>query len=107
MSRRAQGKYAYGFCDRTGQRWPLHELREELVQGRRTGLRVGPDVWDPDHPQNFLGKLKIALPDPQALRHPRPDLSQQEARNLSSFDPVGVGNIGMVSNLNTAKVVIG
>ena len=85
MSKKAAGKFAYGFCDKTGLRYPLHRLKEEYVQGHPTGLRVGDDVFDPDHPQNWIGKLKLALPDPQNLWHPRPDLSEQESRRFFSL----------------------
>jgi len=67
----AKGKYAFGFCDKTGFRYPLNELVDEFKNGTRTGFRVGPDVKDPDHPQNFLGRVKIN--DPQSLINARPD----------------------------------
>jgi len=97
VSKRVRGKYAFGFSDRSGFRYPIHELVEEFVQGKRTGLRVGRDEWDPDHPQNFLGKLSH-YEDPQKLDNPRPDLSEKESRALFSFDPVGVGNMLMVGS---------
>ena len=53
------GKYAYGICDKTGFRYPLKELIPEIRNGSKTGLIVGYDVVDPDHPQNFLGRFKI------------------------------------------------
>ena len=49
----ANGKYAFGFCDRTGFRYPLKDLVFEVRNGVKTGLRVGRDVVAPDHPQNF------------------------------------------------------
>lgn len=67
----ARGKYAYGFCDRTGFRYNLNDLVDEVKNGVRTGLKVGRDVADQDHPQNFLGRLRIH--DPQSLRDPRPE----------------------------------
>jgi hypothetical protein len=67
----ARGKYAYGFCDKTGFRYDLRELVDEVKNGVKTGLKVGRDVVDPDHPQNFLGRLRIH--DPQSLRDPRPE----------------------------------
>ena len=54
-----RGKYAYGFCDRTGFRYPLNELVDEFQNGVKTGLRVGRDVADGDHPQNFFGRIKF------------------------------------------------
>ena len=60
----AKGKYAFGFCDKTGFRYPLRDLVPEFNNGVRTGFLVGRDVADPDQPQNFLGRVKIF--DPQS-----------------------------------------
>jgi len=96
----APGKYAYGYCDRTGARYPLADLVDEFKNGVKTGLRVGKDVADPDHPQNFLGRLRIN--DPQALRDPAPDPALGESRKLYGWNPVGnpaqymVGSVGRV-----------
>jgi|TARA_R100000426_G_scaffold27203_3_gene22858 hypothetical protein len=85
----ARGKYAYGYCDRTGFRYPLKDLVFEIQNGVRTGLRVGRDVVDPDQPQNFLGRIRIF--DPQSLRDPRPDRSLQESRGFFNWPTVGDG----------------
>ena len=98
MARVASGRYAYGFCDRTGFRYKLSDLKAEYVAGVKTGLMVGEDVWDGDQPQNFLGKMGDYT-DPQSLENPRPDTSQAERRKLSAFDPVGSGNAGSYGNL--------
>ena len=81
-------KYGFGFCDRTGFRYPIGELVEEYVQGRPTGLRVGKDVADPDHPQNWVG-LQGPYDDPRPLENPRPDASLKASRAQFAFDPVG------------------
>jgi len=81
-----RAKYAYGFCDRTGFRYPLNELVDEFKNGVRTGLRVGRDVADGDHPQNALGRVRVF--DPQSLDHARPDRSLAESRQLFGFSPV-------------------
>jgi len=83
----AKAKYAFGFCDKTGFRYPLKDLVPEYNNGVKTGFLVGRDVVDPDQPQNFLGRIKIN--DPQSLRNPRPDRSLLESRALYGFDPVG------------------
>jgi hypothetical protein len=83
----ARGKKAFGYCDRTGFRYPLSELVYEYQNGVRTGFRVGKDVFDPDQPQNFLGRVKIN--DPQALKDPRPDTSLDASRQLWGWNPVG------------------
>jgi len=61
----ASGKHAWGISDRSGRRYRLREMQVEW-----TGAKVGPDEFDPKHPQLFPPK---ASPDPQALRNPRPD----------------------------------
>lgn len=81
------GKKSFGFCDKTGFRYPLKELVWEYKDGKRTGMRVGKDVVDPDHPQNFLGRVRVV--DPQSLRDPRPDTSLDESRSL--VDQVNIG----------------
>ena len=82
----AKSKYAFGFCDRTGFRYPLSDLVPEYNNGVKTGFLVGRDIKDPDQPQNFLGRVKIN--DPQSLRNPRPDTSLLESRELFGFNPV-------------------
>ena len=82
---RAKGTYAYGFCDRTGFRYPLSELVYEYKNGKRTRFRVGRDVADPDHPQNFIGQVRTD--DAQSLMDPRPDLLTD--RGLFGWRPVG------------------
>ena len=84
--RAARNKYAFGFCDRTGFRYPLNELVDEYRNGVKTGLRVGRDVADDDHPQNFLGRVRIF--DSQSIYNARPDRSLVESRQLFGFDPV-------------------
>jgi|TARA_R110002072_G_scaffold45017_1_gene125433 hypothetical protein len=85
----ASGKYAFGFCDRTGFRYPKKDLVQQIVNQRPTGLLVGKDVVDQDQPQLQLGKVRVD--DPQALRNPRPDQSLDESRQVFSWDPVGGG----------------
>ena len=70
MGNYAKGSKAFGFCDRCGFRYNLKELRTETVNLSSTNLRVCPVCWDPDQPQNMLGRIPID--DPQALRDPRP-----------------------------------
>lgn len=104
MSKYAKGSKAFGFCDRTGFRYPLEDLVEEYVQGKPTGLRVGRDMVDPDHPQNWLGKMARAGDDAQALKNPRPDTSLAESRRMSSWNPVGVGNMVTTEKVGTVSV---
>ena len=84
--RSASNRYAFGFCDRTGFRYPLNDLVDEYKNGVKTGLRVGRDVADDDHPQNFLGRVRIF--DPQNLTNARPDTALEASRQLFGFSPV-------------------
>lgn len=61
----ATGKKAWGISDRSGRRYRLREMRKEW-----TGALVGPDEYEPKHPQLYPPK---PYPDPQALKNPRPD----------------------------------
>ena len=102
---RAAGKYAFGYCDKTGFRYPLKDLVWEYKDGRKTGMRVGKDVVDPDHPQNFLGRVKIF--DPQSLVDPRPDTSMPSSRALWGWNPVGNPAQTMVGSVGAVTVVTG
>ena len=101
MSSYTRGKYAFGYCDMTGFRYPLKDLVPEIVNQRPTGFLVGKDVVDLDQPQLQLGKVRVD--DPRALRNPRPDRGLDESRILSSFNPVGQvgldcsGHVGIVT----------
>jgi hypothetical protein len=99
----ARGSKAFGFCDRTGFRYPLSELVYEVVNGKRTGFRIGKDVVDKDHPQNFLGRVKAS--DAQALRDPRPDTGQAAANALWGWNPVWNPAQSMVGSVGTVTVV--
>ena len=65
MAKFATGKNSYAISDRSGQRYRYRDMREEW-----NGLRVGPDEYEPKHPQ--LRPLR-SVSDPQALRNARPD----------------------------------
>ena len=70
MAAYAEGRKAFGFCDRCGFRCGLRNLKAETVNMVNTNLLVCPECWDPDQPQNMLGRVRAD--DPQALRNPRP-----------------------------------
>jgi hypothetical protein len=89
MSSYAKGKKAFGFCDRTGFRYPLRDLVRQIEDGRWNGLLVGRDVVDKDQPQLKLGDVNAS--DPQALRFPRPDKDLTQSRELFAWNPVGGG----------------
>ena len=95
MSSYAKGKHAFGFCDRTGFRYPLRDLVRQIEDGRWNGLLVGRDVVDQDQPQLKLGDVNAS--DPQALRLPRPDDGLDESRRLYAWNPVGGGDTALGS----------
>lgn len=88
----AKGKYAYGICDKTGFRYKLNDLVFEMKNGIKTGLKVGKDVADPDHPQNFLGRLRIH--DPQSVRDARPDRIEPAVVSMLGQDAFKTGSSG-------------
>ncbi len=100
----AKGKRAFGYCDKTGFRYPLRDLVSEIVNGKPTGFRVGRDVVDPDHPQNFLGRVKAS--DAQALLNPRPDQSLVESRAIWGWSPVGNPLTVLSASVGTVTVLI-
>ena len=96
MARYAAGTRAWGISDRSGFRYRLREMRKEW-----NGLLVGPDEYEPKHPQL---ESPNAGADPQALRDPRPD--QKEALSVTLFTnsvgqrtdiPRAVGKTGTVT----------
>ena len=91
----ANGKYAFGYCDRTGFRYKLKDMVEQYEGGRPTGLRVGRDVVDKDQPQLQLGRFNTN--DPEALRNARPDSTLAESRRVYAWDPIGGGNSALGS----------
>jgi hypothetical protein len=103
MSGFAKGTKALGICDRTGFQYPLADLVWEYKNGQRTGLRVGKDIADPDHPQNFLGRLRIT--DPMGLRDPRPEGNKGEFRGFFGWAPVGHPLVFMTGAVGTVTVV--
>lgn len=81
--RYAKGDRAFGFCDRTGFRYPISELVYEYKDGKRTGMRVGRDMEDDVQPQERIGKTKVY--EAISLKDPRPDTSVD---SLFGFDPL-------------------
>lgn len=102
MSKYARGSRAWGICDRTGFRYALKDLVYEYNNGTRTGRRIGRDMVDPDHPQNFVGKVRTN--DPMSLWDPRPD--PRDDAGLFGFDPVGNPANYMTLAPGTVSIVI-
>lgn len=82
MARYASGKKAWGYSDRSGFRYRLRDMIKEW-----NGLKVGPDEYEPKHPQlepNHPG------PDPTALYQPRSDSrSEVTVERLLRLNPFG------------------
>ena len=97
MARYASGKKAYGYSDRSGFRYRLREMRKEW-----NGLKVGPDEYEPKHPQlepNYPG------PDPTALYEPRPDSrSEVSVENLLGLNPFKVLSLDVGGTTVTIQV---
>jgi hypothetical protein len=98
----ARGRHAYGFCDRCGFRYDLGELKFQMVNREKTGLKVCPDCMDIDHEQLRVGEVSTL--DPQALHLPRPDQSQGESQALFGYNPVGNPADQMTGRVGQAHV---
>ncbi len=87
MGKFAVGKDAYGISDRSGFRYRLRDMRQEW-----NGLLVGKDEWEAKHPQLEVSRH---LPDPEALRNPRPDNRlAPEVEHLLGLNPFLTGASG-------------
>ena len=84
MSKFATGKKAYGISDRSGMRYKYLDMKKEW-----NGLLVGPDEFEPKHPQ--LGPFKSAA-DPQALKDARPSRVENAIEVLLNFNSVTTGS---------------
>ena len=100
--RQSMSKHAFGYCDRSGFRYPLKDLVEQWENGQPTGLLVGKDMVDIDHEQLRIGEVNAN--DTQSLDNPRPDQSQAASRALSSFDPVGANMPPMIASVGRVTV---
>jgi len=97
----ASGKKSYGISDRSGFRYRLRDMKKEW-----TGALVGPDEFEPKHPQLNPPRHRA---DPQALKDPRPDQPEAlqvyvgvptvEAPNLQR--PRMIGSVGQVTVVTT------
>jgi len=68
MAKFASGKDAWAISDRSGARYRYRDMKKEW-----NGLLVGPDEYEPKHPQ--LGPFR-RVDDPQALQDARPDRTE-------------------------------
>ena len=97
MSGFASGKNAYGISDRSGVRYKLNRMKKEW-----NGSLVGPDEFEPKHPQLYPPPR---ADDPQAIRNARPDRIEPMVVNVGlphlfekTFTPIKAsGQIGSVT----------
>jgi|TARA_A100000172_G_scaffold15555_3_gene8165 hypothetical protein len=85
----ARAKKALGECDRCGFTYKLNELRYEVQDKTRNGLRVCKHCFDPDHPQLRVGDVDTS--DVQSLFDARVDKGEKDSTSYFSFDPIGGG----------------
>lgn len=86
MGRHAAGNNAFGISDRSGFRYRLRDMKKEW-----NGLLVGPDEYEPKHPQ--LEAPRTAS-DPQALRNPRPERTEPKVEVLLNPNSFTSGSSG-------------
>ena len=98
----AKGSKALGICDRCGFTVKLSELKYEVQDGVRNGLRVCHVCFDPDHPQLQVGKLNTS--DPEALFNPRADAGEKDSTTYFGFNPVS--STGMIARAKAGKVKV-
>ena len=87
MGRYASGKYAFGISDRSGFRYRLREMKKEW-----NGLIVGPDEYEPKHPQL---EPKRGINEPIAVYDPRPDGVQTVLISLGYGGDSTFASVGM------------
>ena len=98
----AAGKKALGICDRCGFTVKLKDLKYEVFDSSRTGMRICSVCIDKDHPQLKIGDVKTN--DKISLFNPRPDTGEQDSTSYFGFNPVSsIGNV-LRAELGIAKV---
>ena len=100
----AKGSKALGICDRCGFTFKLNELKYEVQDSVRNGLRVCHVCFDPDHPQFKVGLLNTA--DPQALFNPRVDSGEKDSTTYFGFNPVNSTGIVMQGSIGNVTITI-
>ena len=98
----AVGKKALGDCDRCGFTYKLKDLRYEIEDGIRNGLRVCDDCLDIDHPQLKIGEVNTS--DNQSLYNPRPDRGEKSSTEYYGFNPVSSTGLVLRTKTGTVKV---
>ena len=98
----AAGKKALAICDRCGFTVKLKDLKYEVRDSSRTGMRICPNCIDKDHPQLKIGDVKTD--DKISLFNPRPDRGRTSSTQYFGINPVsGTGILSRVE-VGTVKV---
>lgn len=88
---KAVGKLANAICDRCGLTYRLHELRKLMVNTKLINIRVCPECWEPDQPQNSVGRYRVD--DNQSLYNPRPDSTRAACNGIARWNPIIVNSL--------------
>jgi hypothetical protein len=94
----ASSKRAIAECDRCGFRYLLKKLKKLTVKGVVQNIKVCPECWEMDQPQNMLGTFPVD--DAQAIRDPRSDQAgygQSRAQISPAPSLVSFGSVGIVT----------
>ncbi len=98
----ATGKLAWAICDRCGLRCRYLELNDDVVNQRKTGLRVCPACVDQDNPQLWVSRSLRA--EGIALRNPRPDTGLDDSTGTFGWNPVSSLNFPI--NVGAVRVLV-
>ena len=98
----ALGKKALGDCDRCGFTYKLNDLKYEIEDGIRNGLRVCDDCLEIDHPQLKIGEVDTS--DNQSLYNPRPDRGEKSSTEYYGFNPVSGTGLVLNTEIGIVKV---
>ena len=101
----AVGKKALGDCDRCGFTYKLKDLKYEIQDSIRNGLRVCPECFDIDHPQLKIGEVDSS--DSQSLFNPRPDRGRKSSTEYYGFNPVSGTGLVLRTEIGKVKVSTG
>ena len=69
--------------------YKLNNLKYEIVDSKRNGLRVCNECFDVDQPQLKLGDIDTS--DNESLYNPRVDTGEKESTSYFAFNPIGGG----------------
>jgi len=95
----ANGKYAIALCDRCGQQYDFHRLREEW-----NGLMTCPECFETKHPQLDPPHHNA---DPQALPWTRPARQEPMTVFVSAPGDTSFESNGMMPSTPSRSLIIG